>query len=165
MVARGYYGLGSHDAAVAAFDRLKPYVEELLGLQGECEPMKADYSAIGIALDGLQTAAYHFTRRRHFYHELESQRSSYRPGNNRLSDRQGAIAAFEALTPYANALGKMQGGCRPFGRDYLARGAGPASAMSWRAVQAHESSTLGDHRWYPGCRVVVTCVLCGWSKG
>jgi hypothetical protein len=120
MVARGYYGLGSHEAAVAAFDRLKPYVEELLGLQGECEPMKADYSAIGIALDGLQTAAYHFTRRRHFYHELESQRPPYRAGNNRLSDRQAAITAFEGLTPYANALGKMQGGCRPFGRDYLA---------------------------------------------
>ncbi|WP_372784833.1 hypothetical protein [Phenylobacterium sp.] len=82
--------------------------------------MKADYSAVGIALDGLQTAAYHFTRRRHFYHELESQRPPYRPGNNRLGDRQAAIAAFEALTPYANALGKMQGGCRPFGRDYLA---------------------------------------------
>jgi hypothetical protein len=120
VVARGYYGLGSHDAAVAAFDRLKPYVEELLGLQGECKPVKADYSAIGIALDGLQTAAYHFTRRRHFYHELESQRAHYRPGNNRLSDRQAAIAAFEALTPYANALEKMQSGCRPFGRDYLA---------------------------------------------
>ena len=120
MVASGYYGLGSHDAAVAAFDHLKPYVEELLSLQGECEPMKADYSAIGIALDGLQTAAYHFTRRRHFYHELEAQRPPYRLGNNRLGDRQAAVAAFEALTPYASALGKMQGGCRPFGRDYLA---------------------------------------------
>ena len=37
--------------------------------------------------------------------------------------------------------------------------------MSWRAVQAHETSTLGDYRRYPGCRLVVTCVLCGWSKG
>lgn len=120
MVARGYYGLGCHEAAVAAFDRLKPFVEELLSLQGECEPMTADYSAIGIALEGLQTAAYHFTHRRHFYRVQESERPPYRPGNNRLGDRQAAIAAFEALTPYANALGKIQGGCRPFGRDYLA---------------------------------------------
>jgi hypothetical protein len=120
MVARTYYGLGPPDAAVKRFDDLRPWVVQMLEMQGECVPMGPDYMAMGIALDGLQTAAFHFTRRRHFYHQLDELRPAYRPGNNRLADREAAIAAFEALAPYAHALGLMRGGCRPFGRDYMA---------------------------------------------
>ena len=77
-----------------------------------------DYLAMGVALDGVQTTAFHFTRRPHFYFQLE--RPAYREGNNRLGDRDAALAAFDALTPYADALRLMKGGCRPFGRDYMA---------------------------------------------
>jgi hypothetical protein len=31
-------------------------------------------------------------------------------------------------------------------------------------VTRHEL-TLGDYRKYPACRMVLTCALCGWSKG
>ena len=118
MVARTYYGLGPPDIAVNAFDRLTPWVVELLAMQSECRPMGPDYMAMGVALDGLQTAAFHFTRRPHFYFQLE--RPAYRKGNNRLGEREAALAAFDALTPYADALRLMKGGCRPFGRDYMA---------------------------------------------
>jgi hypothetical protein len=120
MVARTYYGLGSLEAAIGRFEALTPWVVQMLEMQGECLPMGSDYLAMGIALDGLQTTAFHFTRRRHFYHQLDALRPAYRPGNDRLGDRQAAIAAFEALTPYSDALGRMKDGCRPFGRDYMA---------------------------------------------
>ncbi|CAN7660087.1 hypothetical protein LJR225_005249 [Phenylobacterium sp. LjRoot225] len=120
MVHRTYYGLGPPDAAVCAFEGLKPYAAELLALQSECRPLGSDYMAVGVALDGLQTAAYHFTRRRDFYHELESGRPTYREGNDRLSDRAEAIATFRALTPHVEQLRKLQLQCRPFGRDYCA---------------------------------------------
>jgi hypothetical protein len=119
MVARTYYGLGPPDIAVAAFERLIPWVIELLAMQAECRPMGPDYMAVGVALDGLQTAAFHFTRRPDFYFQLVSGRPAYRAGNNRLADREAALAAFDALIPYADALGLMQRGCRPFGRDYM----------------------------------------------
>jgi hypothetical protein len=120
MVHRTYYGLGPPDAAVGAVEGLKPYAAELLALQAECSPLEPDYMALSIALDGLQTAAYHFTRRRDFYHELRSDRPTYHGRDNRLRDRAEAIAAFQALTPYVDQLRKLQFQCRPFGRDYCA---------------------------------------------
>jgi RNase P subunit RPR2 len=35
--------------------------------------------------------------------------------------------------------------------------------MTWRAVPAADP-VLGDYRRYPGCRLRLTCALCGWSK-
>lgn len=120
MVHRTYYGLGSLDAAVREFDGLTPWAREMMGMRAECALMGPDYMAMGIALDGLQTAAYHFTRRRHFYHLVECEFASSRPGNGRLADRSAAIAAFEALTPYVEQLRRLQSRCRPFGRDWAA---------------------------------------------
>ena len=119
MVHRTYAGLGAPDAATREFDSLRPWVLELLGLRAECAPLSADDMAIGIALDGLRTAAYHFTRRADFYFELQAP-PRQPPGNRRLSDRREAIAAFKALTPYSDRLRQMRLRCRPFGRDYLA---------------------------------------------
>ena len=31
-------------------------------------------------------------------------------------------------------------------------------------ILAGGAATLGDHRRWPGCRVQVTCSLCGWSR-
>ncbi len=118
MVARTYYGLGPKAAVIARFNSLSPYVLEIWSLQGECIPFSPDDMAMGVAFDGLETAAFHFTRRPHFYFELD--RPAPREGNGRLQDRQEAIAAFQALAPYAVALRLMQGGCRPFGEDYKA---------------------------------------------
>jgi hypothetical protein len=120
MVHRTYYGLGPGDAPVREFEGLTPHVVEMLELRQECVPFSPDYMAMGIALDGLQTAAYHFTRRRHFYHPLEETARTRREGNGRLSDRREAMAAFEGLAPYNQQLHALMYRCRPFGRDYLA---------------------------------------------
>lgn len=118
MVARTYVGLGPRDAAIGSFNGLSPYVVELLDLQAECLPLGPDYMAMGIALDGLDTAAFHFTRRRDFYFQIE--RPPYREGNRRLKDPVAAAAAFQALDPYVHALRDMRFRCRPFGADYMA---------------------------------------------
>lgn len=120
MAPRTYQGLGPPDSAVREFEALAPYMVRLLALQGECLRLGPDYMALGIALDGLQTTAYHFTRRRYFYHAIEEARSAHRDGNGRLTDREEAIAAFRELTPYNDRLRALQGRCRPFGRDYMA---------------------------------------------
>lgn len=119
MVHRTYYGLGPAEVAVREFEGLEPHVLELLSLQQECVTLGPDHMALGIALDGLETAAYHFTRRRNFYHALEAT-AARRPSNGRLADREEARAAFQALSPYAERLLALRGRCRPFGRDYLA---------------------------------------------
>jgi len=31
-------------------------------------------------------------------------------------------------------------------------------------ILAGTTARLGDHRKWPGCRVQVTCALCGWSR-
>ena len=64
MVRRTYIGVSD---AVASFEALRPYDQQLRAMQRNCKPFGRDYFAIAIALDGLQTAAFHFTRRPHFY--------------------------------------------------------------------------------------------------
>lgn len=120
MVHRTYVGLGPPDAAVREFDALSPYIEAILALRAECTPFSADHGAFGIAIDGAETAAYHFTRRRHYYEALRERVAAPGPGNARLSDPAEAVAAFEGLAPYAHKLRLLQQRCRPYGRDYLA---------------------------------------------
>ena len=33
-----------------------------------------------------------------------------------------------------------------------------------RIVPIGDTATLGDHRRYPGARLLLACALCGWSK-
>lgn len=121
MVHRTYIGLGRPEQAIGTFDALTPYARRLYELQAECAAGTADYAAFGVAIAGLETTAYHFTRRRHFYDRLIAEaRAAVRPGNNRLSDRAEALREFEALRPYNKALIDLRGRCRPFGPDYLA---------------------------------------------
>ena len=120
MVHRTYLGLGSPDAVVRAFDDLAPYVTGMMDMRDECAPLSPDYLAMAIALDGLETTAFHYTRRRNFYQALGEGRTPHPNGNGRLSDRREAIAAFEALGPYVDRLRAMQFKCRPYGRDYMA---------------------------------------------
>jgi len=122
VVHRTYLGLRGRDAAIEAFEELKPYANELLALRSECRFGSLDHKALGVALDGLQTAAYHFTGRPHFYLEVETNFPTQRSDNGRLSDRAEAIGAFKGLTPYVERLRDLQQRCRPFGRDYLALG-------------------------------------------
>lgn len=119
MVHRTYVGI-PRESAVREFEALSPHVARILALQAECVPFGPDHSALGIAIDGAETAAYHFTRRRHFYAALREPATPALAGNNRLADRNEAVAAFEALDPYADQLRRLQMRCRPFGRDYLA---------------------------------------------
>jgi hypothetical protein len=67
MVHRTYYGLGPVDVAVSEFELLTPYVTDLVALRRECQPLSLDKKAEQIAIDGIQTAAFHFTRIADFY--------------------------------------------------------------------------------------------------
>ena len=117
MVHRTYVGLGPPDHARRHFSDLTPWVLELKGLQAEFAAMTPDWLALNIALDALQTAAYHFTRRPDFFFDVEASAAG-RASNNRLRDRDEARAAFVALRPYAARLREMQLRCRPYGADY-----------------------------------------------
>jgi hypothetical protein len=64
MARQTYATLGD---PVRAFEALRPYVDQLRVMQRQCKPFGRDYHAIAIAIEGLETAAYHFTRRPRFY--------------------------------------------------------------------------------------------------
>jgi hypothetical protein len=120
MVHRTRYGLGDRRAAVLEFDKLLPHVLQIRALQANCRPLGPEDEALQIAVDALETAAYHFTRRRLYYEVAGVQRDYGRNYYPALGDRAEAVAAFEGLAPYWVALTRLQGQCRPFGRDYLA---------------------------------------------
>jgi hypothetical protein len=115
MVHRTYQGLGAREAAVREFEALRAHVRWLWGLQAAVGLFSADGSALDVAIDAAQTSAYHFTRRPHFYGLRDPD-----PGAPNLRDRGLAPMAFEALRPYAQQLRRLQGRCRPFGRDWQA---------------------------------------------
>jgi hypothetical protein len=115
MVHRTYHGLGAPEAAARDFEALRPYVRALWGLQAAVGYFTRDGSAIDIALDSLQTAVFHFTRRRHFYGPRDPLADAAD-----LRERAAVPGAFEALRPYAQKLRLLQGRCRPFGRDWQA---------------------------------------------
>jgi hypothetical protein len=120
VVRQTYAGLGGQDAAVRAFDGLLPHVLQIRALQAKCGPLGPDEMALQIAVDGLETAAYHFTRRRLYYDHTRIPRDHGRDHYEGLGEPAEAVAAFEALAPFARALAELQRRCRPFGRDYLA---------------------------------------------
>jgi hypothetical protein len=64
MTRQAYPGLANPDSE---FEKLRPLVAELRRMQTRCRPFGADYHAIAVALNGLETAAFHFTRRPHYY--------------------------------------------------------------------------------------------------
>ena len=64
MVQRSYPGITNPEEA---FQELAPLVRRLRDLQHACRPFGRDYHAIAVALQALDTTAYHFTRRPHFY--------------------------------------------------------------------------------------------------
>ena len=39
---------------------------------------------------------------------------------------------------------------------------GPAAGI--RPIHVDDSASVGDFRRYPGCRLTITCALCGWMK-
>lgn len=63
----GNHRLRDRDEALAAFAALRPYVQALRQLQFRCRPYGADYCALALPLDGLFTAAFHFTRDAHLF--------------------------------------------------------------------------------------------------
>lgn len=67
MVRLTYTGLGDRDEAVRMFDSLRPFYAQLQAMQRRCKPFGRDYHAIAVSLDALETTAYHFTRRPHFF--------------------------------------------------------------------------------------------------
>ena len=67
MVRMTYVGLGGPEQAIRAFEELTPLYAHLRAMQRKCKPFGRDYHAIAITLDALETTAYHFTRRPHFY--------------------------------------------------------------------------------------------------
>jgi hypothetical protein len=120
MVRVTYCGLGDEAACVRIFDALTPQVLTIRAMQARCRPLGADDGALQIAMEGLETAAYHFTRRPLYFDQVRLPREQGRQVYPGLGDRAAAVAAFETLEPYASRLGALQGHCRPFGRDWLA---------------------------------------------
>jgi hypothetical protein len=120
MVRLTYVGLGLVEAAVREFDALRPHVLVIRDMQAKCWPLGPDDMALQIAVDGLETAAYHFTRRRMYYEATKAEREHGRNYYEGLGERPEAWKAFDALAPYMADLRRLQGKCRPFGRDYLA---------------------------------------------
>lgn len=115
MVHRTYAGLGSPEAAARDFEALRPYVRAIWGLQASVGYFTRDGSALDITLSSLQTAAFHFTRRRDFYGSRDPLTDAAD-----LREREAVAGVFEALRPYAQALRQLQSRCRPFGRDWQA---------------------------------------------
>ncbi|HEV2530332.1 hypothetical protein [Phenylobacterium sp.] len=64
MVRRNYVGMRD---PVARFEELEPLVDKLRALRLTCKPFGRDYHALSIALEAMDSTAYHFTRRPHFY--------------------------------------------------------------------------------------------------
>jgi hypothetical protein len=120
MVHLSYPGLGTPDMAVRDFDGLLPYVLRIRALQAKCFPQGPDDMALQIAVDGLETAAFHFTRRRLYYDATRVRRDHGRNFYEGLGEPAEAIAALQDLAPYVACLRALQHKCRPFGRDYLA---------------------------------------------
>lgn len=116
MTHRTYTGIRG-ERAIVEFDALRPWVAHMVAMRGACPPLKADDCAILVALTGVQTAAYHFTRRRYFYDEIETTPSGP-PAD--LSTPPAVRAAFTALAPYFAAICRLQDFCRPFGPDWCA---------------------------------------------
>lgn len=102
------------------FDALTPHVLILRELQALCAPMGPDDMALAIVVDGLETAAFHFTRRPHYYEAARVQRVHGQNFFEGLGDLGSCIAAFDRLEPLMRELDRMKFSCRPFGRDYLA---------------------------------------------
>jgi hypothetical protein len=115
MTQRTYAGLGAPQAAARDFEALRPYVRALWGLQDTVGYFSRDGSALDIAVSSLQTAAYHFTRRRDFYGARDPL-----PRAADLRERETVASVFGAFRPYALALRRLQSRCRPFGRDWQA---------------------------------------------
>jgi hypothetical protein len=64
MVRQNYLGVTD---PVTTFEELKPFVNQLINIRSRCKPFGRDYHAVCIALEAIDTMAYHFTRRPHFY--------------------------------------------------------------------------------------------------
>jgi hypothetical protein len=52
-----------------AFDELRPLVKKLGEMRIKCRPFGRDYHALSVALDALETTAFHFTRNPNFFNE------------------------------------------------------------------------------------------------
>lgn len=120
MVRITYTGLGDKEAAIREFDALKPHVLLIRALQAKCWPLGPDDMALEIAVDGLESAAFHFTRRPLYFDATRVQRQHGQNFYEGLGHRAAAIQAFEGLAPYASRLRALQGSCRPYGRDWMA---------------------------------------------
>jgi hypothetical protein len=120
MVRMRYVGLGEPASALREFDALLPYVLKLRAMQACCSPRGPDDMALEIAVDGLETAAFHFTRRPRYYDQTAVVRIHGQVAYPGLGGPQGATKAFDALRPYSKELQRLQSKCSPFGRDYLA---------------------------------------------
>jgi hypothetical protein len=121
MVRVAYPGLGTPLAAVSDFEGFKPYVTALRTMQQDCRPDGGDFLALDIPVHGLETAAFHFTRRPYFYDALRLPIDRYRTDHIGLGPN-AAVAAFRDLEPYWRRVRDLQLKCRPFGRDYQALG-------------------------------------------
>ena len=120
MVHRTRYGLGPPESARKHFEALQPHALKLGELRQLCPPDGPDYLALDVALNGLEDAAFHFTRRRYFFELALPAYDRRRPDYAGLGDPLARQAHFATLTPYRAQLRALQGQCKPFGHEYQA---------------------------------------------
>jgi hypothetical protein len=64
----------------AAFERLRPFREALIGLQNQCRPFGSDYLVLEAVKKALETAAHHFTAEPDFFpHKPEQTKAGAHP--------------------------------------------------------------------------------------
>ena len=141
MVRVTYTGIGRGETAVEVFAELEPYVTALCVMQQGCRPDGPDFLALDVAVLALETTAFHFTRRPHFYDQLRL------PIDRRRNDHPGlghnaAVAAFADLDPYAARLRALMRQCQPFGRDYQ------ALMIAWEALNTAAYHFTRDPSFY-----------------
>jgi hypothetical protein len=102
------------------FDGLTPHVLLIRALQAKCWHLGPDDLALEIAVDGLESAAFHFTRRPLYFDGTRVQRQHGQDFYEGLGDRGAAIQALESLGPLYDRLRALQSHCRPYGRDWMA---------------------------------------------
>jgi len=59
--------LRDRDSVASVFEGLRTYAVALRRLQSRCRPFGRDWQAINVALEGLETTAFHFTGVAQFY--------------------------------------------------------------------------------------------------
>jgi len=73
--------LREREAVAGVFEALRPYALALRHLQSRCRPFGRDWQALNVAVQGLETTAFHFTGLPHYYGSRGDSAGAVRPSD------------------------------------------------------------------------------------